>query len=177
MSRTIPPADAILFKSPARVLHRIARPAAARRACRMLARRELWLRARRADSARGLAAVDDFVAQLRETEARRLAEIHGYDTAALAREFHGCFSRRPLPRHAPSSCAARPRSRARARMMGLRLRGEDVAISPLPNPPPAKGVYARLRRTMRGREHTARVARAYAENVSSSSRPAAARPA
>ena len=138
MSRTIPPADAILFKSPARVLHRIARPAAARRACRMLARRELWLRARRADSARGLAAVDDFVAQLRETEARRLTEIHGYDTGALAREFHGCFSRRPLPEHAPGTCAARPRSRARARMMGWRLRGEDVAISPPPQPSPSK---------------------------------------
>jgi len=37
------------------------------------------------------AAVDDFVAQLRETEARRLTEIHGYDTGALAREFHGVF--------------------------------------------------------------------------------------
>ena len=65
-------------------------------------RGEVWLRARRAGGADGLAAVDDFVAQLREAEARRLAETHGYDTAALAREFHrfdsGCFSRQPFAR-------------------------------------------------------------------------------
>ena len=82
----------------------------------MLARRELWLRARRADSARGLAAVDDFVAQLRETEARRLAEIHGcYDTAALAREFHGCTVRNFRHGDIPPR-AALPRGQLRIRL-------------------------------------------------------------
>ena len=65
-------------------------------------RGESWLRARREGSARGLAAVDDFVGELREREAQRLAAAHGYDTAALSREFHrfdsGCFSRQPFAR-------------------------------------------------------------------------------
>jgi hypothetical protein len=65
-------------------------------------RGEMWLRARREGQARGLAAVNDFVAELREKEALRLADIHGYDTAALSREFHrfdsGCFSRQPFAR-------------------------------------------------------------------------------
>ena len=65
-------------------------------------RGESWLRARREGSARGLAAVDDFVGELREREAQRLAASHGYDTAALSREFHrfdaGCFSRQPFAR-------------------------------------------------------------------------------
>ena len=65
-------------------------------------RGESWLRARREGSARGLAAVDDFVGELREREAQRLAATHGYDTAALSREFHrfdlGCFSRQPFAR-------------------------------------------------------------------------------
>ena len=65
-------------------------------------RGESWLRARREGSACGLAAVDDFLAELGEREARRLAATHGYDTAALSREFHrfdsGCFSRQPFAR-------------------------------------------------------------------------------
>ena len=65
-------------------------------------RGESWLRARREGSARGLAAVDGFVGELREREAQRLAASHGYDTAALSREFHrfdaGCFSRQPFAR-------------------------------------------------------------------------------
>jgi hypothetical protein len=65
-------------------------------------RGESWLRARREGSARGLAAVDDLVGELREHEAQRLAAAHGYDTAALSREFHrfdsGCFSRQPFAR-------------------------------------------------------------------------------
>ena len=65
-------------------------------------RGESWLRERRAGSARGVAAVDDFVGELREREAQRLAATHGYDTAALSREFHrfdsGCFSRQPFAR-------------------------------------------------------------------------------
>ena len=101
MSRTIPPADAILFDLPAAFFTALLGPPQhdAHVECW---RGELWLRARRADSADGLAAVDDVVAELREKEAQRLAEIHGYDTAALAREFHrfdsGCFSRQPFAR-------------------------------------------------------------------------------
>jgi hypothetical protein len=65
-------------------------------------RGETSLRARQEGSARGVAAVDDFVGALREREAQRLAATHGYDTAALSREFHrfdsGCFSRQPFAR-------------------------------------------------------------------------------
>ena len=77
-------------------------------------RGESWLRARREGSARGLAAVDDFVGELREREAQRLAATHGYDTAALSREFHrfdsGCFSRQ---RFARATIAPRDRDRVR----------------------------------------------------------------
>ena len=84
----------------------------------------IWLRERREGQARGYAAVNDFVAALRETEAQRLAEIHGYDIAALAREFHrfdsGCFSRQPfaktrarqLRRAIEIACARRDRLEA-----------------------------------------------------------------
>ena len=65
-------------------------------------RSEAWLRARQEGGAHGIAAVDDFVGELREREARRLAATHGYDTAALSREFHrfdsGCFSKQPFAR-------------------------------------------------------------------------------
>ena len=65
-------------------------------------RGETWLRAQQEGSARGIAAVDDFLGELREREAQRLAATHGYDTAALSREFHrfdsGCFSRQQFAR-------------------------------------------------------------------------------
>jgi hypothetical protein len=93
--------DGIVFHSPAALFAAVLGPPQhdAHVECR---RGELWLRARREGSARGLAAVDDFVCELREREAQRLAETHGYDTAALSREFHrfdsGCFSRQPFAR-------------------------------------------------------------------------------
>ena len=93
--------DGIVFNSPAAFFAAVLGPPQhdAHVECR---RGELWLRARREGSARGVAAVDDFVGELREREAQRLAETHGYDTAALSREFRrfdsGCFSTQPFAR-------------------------------------------------------------------------------
>lgn len=59
-----------------------------------------WLDEATAASKRGSAAVDEFVAELREREAERVAAVHGFDTAALRREIDrwstGCFSREPF---------------------------------------------------------------------------------
>ena len=80
-------------------------------------RGESWLRARREGSARGLAAVDDFVGELREREAQRLAQTHGYDTAALSREFHrfelGVLFQTAVCPHARATIAPRDRDRVR----------------------------------------------------------------
>jgi hypothetical protein len=86
-------------------------------------RGELWLRERRAGHARGAAAVNDLLAEQRENEAQRLAAIHGYDTAALAREFHrfdsGCFSRQPF---------ARTRARQLARAIEIACERRDAQL-------------------------------------------------
>ena len=95
------PVRSVCFSSPADFFAALLGPPQhdAHVVCR---RGEAWLRTRQAGCARGIAAVEDFVGELREREAHRLAAMHGYDTAALGREFHrfdsGCFSRQPFAR-------------------------------------------------------------------------------
>lgn len=77
----------------------------------------LWL----AEKGRELSVLDDVIAETlaesREREAQHLAEVHGYDTAALRRELHrfeaGCFSTEPY-------------AKTRARKLGRAL---DIAVA------------------------------------------------
>ena len=75
--------DAVLFNSPAAFFAALlgARQHDAHVECW---RGESWLRARREGSAAALRRSMISSAQLREREAQRLAETHGYDTAALS---------------------------------------------------------------------------------------------